>query len=127
MIKPIAFGYKSVLKTYYQQGKLPSVTKDIYGNKLVDETIEHIIPKSKGGKSNLFNYALANAQTNHARSSDDIMKHTTFDNVYNWFKQFTDVKLPKLDGQEYIAKTTKRLGETGKEVIKKLKSEGLLK
>jgi hypothetical protein len=126
MIKPISFGYKSVLKTYYQQGKLPSVVNDIYGDKLVDETLEHIIPKSKGGKSNLFNYALANAQTNHARSSDDIMKHTTFDNVYNWFKQFVDVNLPKLNGQEYITKTTRRLGKTGAEVIEKLKSEGLI-
>lgn len=126
MIKPISFGYKSVLKTYYQQGKLPSVVNDIYGNKLVDETLEHIIPKSKGGKSNLFNYALANAQSNHKRSSDDIMKHTTFDNVYNWFKQFVDVKLPNLDGQEYINKTTKKFGKTGKEVIERLKSEGLM-
>jgi hypothetical protein len=122
----IAFGYKSVLKTYWREGKLPTVLNDIYGNPLKEATIEHISPRSRGGKSNLFNYALANPEDNFKRGSDDIMKHTTFDNVYNWFKQFVNVKLPHLDGSEYIKNTAKKFGKTGEEVIKKLKSEGLI-
>ena len=122
----IAFGYKSVLKTYWREGKLPTVTKDIYGKTLVEATIEHIRPRSKRGKSNLFNYALANPQDNFKRGSDPIMDHTTFENVYNWFKQFVNVKLPNLDGQQYIKNTAKKFGKTGDEVIQKLKDEGLI-
>lgn len=122
----IAFGYKSVLKTYWREGKLPTVTKDIYGKPLVEATIEHIRPRSKRGKSNLFNYALANPQDNFKRGSDPIMEHTTFENVYNWFKQFVNVKLPHLDGQAYIKNTAKKFGKTGAEVIQKLKEEGLI-
>lgn len=123
----ISFGYKSVLKTYWREGKLPTVTKDIYGKPLVEATIEHIRPRSKRGKSNLFNYALANPQDNFKRGSDDIMKHTTIDNVYNWFKQFVDVKLPNLDGQEYIRITAKKFGKVGYKVLEMLKNEGLIK
>lgn len=123
----IAFGYKSVLKTYWREGKLPTVTKDIYGKPLVEATIEHIKPRSSGGKSNLFNYALANPTDNFKRGSDPIMEHTTFENVYNWFKQFVNIKLPHLDGQEYIRITAKKFGKTGYEVIQKLKDEGLIK
>ena len=122
----IAFGYKSVLKTYWREGKLPTVVKDIYGDNLVEATIEHIRPRARGGKSNLFNYALANSEKNGKRGIDPIMEHTTFENVYNWFKQFVNVKLPHLDGQEYIRKTAKKFGKTGAEVIEKLKSEGLI-
>ena len=122
----ISFGYKSVLKTYWREGKLPTVLNDIYGNPLKEATIEHIRPRSRGGKSNLFNYALANPEDNFKRGSDDIMKHTTFENVYNWFKQFVNVKLPHLDGSEYIKNTAKKFGKTGAEVIEKLKSEGLI-
>lgn len=122
----IAFGYKSVLKTYWREGKLPTVTKDIYGKPLVEATIEHIRPRSKRGKSNLFNYALANPQDNFKRGSDPIMEHTTFENVYNWFKQFVNVKLPNLDGQAYIKNAAKKFGKTGAEVIQKLKDEGLI-
>ena len=122
----IAFGYKSVLKTYWREGKLPTVVNDIYGKPLKEATIEHIRPRSKGGKSNLFNYALANPEDNFKRASDPIMEHTTFENVYNWFKQFVNIKLPHLDGQQYIKNTAKKFGKTGAEVIEKLKSEGLI-
>lgn len=122
----IAFGYKSILKTYWREGKLPTVKKDIYGKPLIEATIEHIRPRSKRGKSNLFNYALANPQDNFKRGSDPIMEHTTFENVYNWFKQFVNVKLPHLDGQTYIKNTAKKFGKTGAEVIQKLKDEGLI-
>lgn len=122
----ISFGYKSVLKTYWREGKLPTVTKDIYGKPLIEATIEHIRPRSKRGKSNLYNYALANPQDNFKRGSDPIMEHTTFENVYNWFKQFVNVKLPHLDGQAYIKNTAKKFGKTGAEVIQKLKDEGLI-
>ena len=77
----ISFGHKSVLTRLYNSNKLPTVTKDIYGSILKDATVDHIIPKSKGGKSHLSNYALANAENNMKRSSDNILLHTTIDNI----------------------------------------------
>lgn len=111
---PISFGYKSVLKTLYKKGELPEVVKDIYGKVLTPETatIEHLIPKSKKGASNLTNYALANAQDNFSRSSDDLLKHTTIENIKEYFKQFEGVKRQGFDGDSYVKnakKTLKRL------------------
>lgn len=111
--KNINFGYRSVLKTEWLAGNLPTVKKDIYGNVLKDVTIEHIIPKSKGGKSNIMNYALANYQSNYTRSNKDILKFTTLENIRNWFLQFVGVKTSKLDGDKYIEQATKYLKKNG--------------
>jgi len=118
MIKPISFGYKSILKTQYKNGLLPSVKVDIYGKKLTPKTatIEHIIPKSSGGKSNLSNYALANAQDNMKRGSDSILKHTTIENIKKWLDQFNGVKNDGFNGDEYIKNFKKNLKKINIEV-----------
>lgn len=106
-------GINSVLKTHYKKGKLPSVKKDIYGDKITDPSIEHIIPKSKGGASKLYNYAIANAKTNSLRGCKDIMEFTTKDNVKNYLRQFIGVKLKDFDGLQYIkdiVQTFKNMG-----------------
>lgn len=104
MIQPISFGHKSIIKTLYKNGELPTVVKDIYGKELSADTVtlEHIIPKSKGGKSNLKNYALANAQDNFKRSSDDILKHTTKVNINEYLDQFVGVVKKNFNGDDYI-------------------------
>ena len=104
MIQPITFGHKSIIKTLYKNGELPTVTKDIYGKPLSADTVtlEHIIPKSKGGKSSLKNYALANAEDNFKRSSDDILKHTTKTNINEYLDQFVGVVKKNFNGDEYI-------------------------
>lgn len=104
MIQPITFGHKSIIKTLYKNGELPTVVKDIYGKELSADTVtlEHIIPKSKGGKSNLKNYALANAEDNFRRSSQDIMKHTTKANINEYLDQFAGVIKQGFDGDLYI-------------------------
>lgn len=104
MIQPISFGHKSIIKTLYKNGELPTVVKDIYGKELSFDTVtlEHIIPKSKGGKSNLTNYALANAQDNFKRSSDDILKHTTKANINEYLDQFVGIVKKGFDGDLYI-------------------------
>lgn len=122
----ISFKYKSILKTYWRENKLPTVIKDIYGDDLIEATVEHIRPHSKGGKSTLFNYVLANPWSNCRRGSDDIMKWTNYENVYNWFKQFVNVDLPLLNGGNYIKNASKPFGEVGKKVVEQLKSEGLI-
>ena len=115
---PISFGYKSILKTLYKKGELPEVVKDIYGKVLTPETvtIEHIIPKSKKGASNLTNYALANARDNMSRSSDDLLKHTTVENIKEYFEQFIGVKRQGFDGDKYIKNAKKTLKKLDIEV-----------
>jgi len=114
-INPITFGYKSVLKTEWRKGNMPTVKKDIYGDVLIkgEETIEHIIPKSKGGKSNLSNYALANAGNNFRRSNFDLDSFTSSDIVKSYLKQFEGLKLPNFDGDEYIKNLIKTLRKIG--------------
>ena len=110
---PIIFGYKSVLKTLFKEGKLPSVQVDIYGKSIKpdmkDLTIEHIVPKVKGGKSKLINYALANYLDNQKRSSGELLKYTTIENIKNWYSQFKGVILPNFNGDEYIKEGIKNL------------------
>lgn len=115
---PITFCYKSVLKTLYKKGELPEVVKDIYGKVLTPEnvTIEHIIPKSKKGASNLTNYALANARDNMSRSSDDLLKYTTIENIKEYFEQFIGVKRQGFDGDKYIKNAKKTLKKLDIEV-----------
>lgn len=115
MIQPIAFGFKSVLKTEWQKGNMPTVVKDIYGDVLIkgQETIEHIIPKSTHGKSTLSNYALANAGNNFRRSSFDLSKYASIDAIKGYLKQFEGVELPDFNGDEYIKNLTKTLKKVG--------------
>ena len=97
---------------------MPEVVKDIYGKVLTPEnvTIEHIIPKSKKGASNLTNYALANARDNMSRSSDDLLKHTTVENIKEYFEQFIGVKRQGFDGDKYIKNAKKTLKKLDIEV-----------
>ena len=67
----ILFGYKSQLKTLYKQRKLEGL-KSFSGQELTQISVDHIKPKSKGGKSNLGNYVLTNQQENSERGSKNI-------------------------------------------------------
>ena len=68
---PIHFGYRSELKTLYRQGKLKGL-KSFSGQELTQVSIDHIKPKSRGGKSDLGNYVLTNQQENSERGSKNI-------------------------------------------------------
>ena len=112
-INPIVFGYKSVLKTEWRAGNLPTVTKDVYGDELVKATVEHFIPRSKGGASCLKNYGLANEATNNLRGNKPLLEYTTIENLVNWFKQFIGVKTKNFNGDEYIKNSLKYLDKNG--------------
>ena len=109
VITPISFGYKWAVKNLYNQGMLPTVKKDIYGKPIAQATVEHIIPKSKGGKSSQANYAIANAYENMKRGSDPLLKHTTKKNIKEYLEQFTDVIVGNFDGNRYKKDLTKTL------------------
>lgn len=109
----VSFGYSSPLKDYWRKGKLPTVTKDVYGDPLVEETIEHLIPKSCGGPSKLYNFGLANKATNNLRGNKPLLEYTTKENLIAWFMQFKHVNLPKLRGRDYIRDSVKFLEKNG--------------
>ena len=56
----ISFGYSHYLKTYWYEGKLPSVKYGMYGGRLKKKginktTLEHIRPHSQGGPTTIDN------------------------------------------------------------------------
>lgn len=123
-IDTIPFKYKSILKTEWLKGNMPSVTNGIYGGKLTKKnvTLEHIQPHSKGGKTELRNLALAVNVNNFKRSSKPLSTCLTRDMFETYCKQFEDIKLPDFDGKKYVidlAKTVDRLLNQGGKQIKK--------
>ena len=114
---PVSFKYKSILKSEWLKGNMPTVKKDIYGSTLkpYNVTLEHIVPHSKGGKTNLANLALAVDVNNWSRSSKpfkNFFSRAIFD---EYCDQFTNIKLPEFDGKKYVD----ALRKTVERVIKK--------
>lgn len=108
---PITFGYKSILKTAYKQGLLPSIQKDFYGSPLTPKnvTLEHILPKSKGGKSKLGNFALATNANNNARGCKPLYEVFNKEIFEQYCEQFKNVKIPFFNGNEYIKEITRTI------------------
>lgn len=113
-ITPISFTYKSVLKTEWLKGNMPSVTHGIYGGILTKDniTLEHIKPHSKGGKTSLKNLALAVDENNFKRGSKPIGQFLTKEMFEQYIEQFKNIFLPDFNGKEYaenLTKTVERL------------------
>jgi len=109
----ITFGYKHFLKTYWLQGKLPTVKYGFYGGELTKDTVtlEHILPHSKGGKTILNNLALSKNTNNWARSNKPLVQFFDIEIFKKYCEQFKGVKLPYFNGDDYIkqiAKTVER-------------------
>lgn len=105
----ISFGYKSVLKTEWLNGNMPTVKKGIYGGILTPKnvTLEHIIPSSKGGKTELYNLALAVNINNWQRSSRPFKYFFDPETLNEYLEQFKDIDLPNFKGLNYIEGITK--------------------
>jgi hypothetical protein len=98
------FGYYSQLKTLWRQGKLPSVRFGFYGDKLTQEnlSLEHLRPKSKGGKTVLSNLVLASKRNNGHRSSKPLKDFINPETVAEYLNQFIDVQVEGFNGNKYI-------------------------
>lgn len=109
-----SFQYNHPLKTLWKKGKLPTVTRGLYGGVLTRDNVslEHIQPVSQCGKTVLSNLALATKENNSARGSEDIGKFLTLGMIRDYLAQFKGVKVDGFDGTQYI-------GEL-KETFKKL-------
>ena len=98
------FGYSHPLKTMYLKGKLPTVKHGIYGEILSKSnvTLEHLVPVSLGGKTELNNLALAAKYKNNERGIEDLFRHTNMDKVILYLDQFKNVITSDFIGNKYI-------------------------
>jgi len=102
-IQPVSFGNKSILKTEFDRGAIP-LKRDITGHKLKrgESSVDHTIPKSKGGSSSLYNYSLMNPIANNKRSNKPIKQFIDLEALIEYIRVFLDVKTIDLDGIDYL-------------------------
>lgn len=117
-VQTVNFGYSNQLKTLFKKGKLPTVQYDISGRRLTKKnvTLDHVIPKSKGGKSVTENYMLATAEFNHMRGNNPIQNYMTNPNLVRYLSQFMDVIVDGFSGNKYIKGLLKTL-EKANEIV----------
>lgn len=103
----VSFGYSHYLKTYWYQGKLPSVKNGMYGGRLKKKgpnktTLEHILPHSQGGPTTIGNLSLTTSSNNNRRGCKPLQDVLIPEVVANYLRQFKGVLYKKLDGNKYI-------------------------
>jgi len=115
-ISQITFENKSILKTEFERGRIP-LKKDITGHILQKDyiTVDHTIPKSKGGKSNLYNYSLMDSIANNKRGNKPLKPFIDLESLIEYISVMLDVKTPDLDGADYVKKWLKTLLKAFKE------------
>lgn len=114
--KSPSFGYSNQLKTLFKEGKLPSVLYDVSGRKLTldNVTLDHVIPKSKGGLNKIENYMLATAEFNHLRGARPLSDFLTPENLARYLKQFVGVHVENFQGNKYIKSIMETLEKANK-------------
>jgi hypothetical protein len=105
------FTYSNEIKTLFKKGLLPTVKVDAMGNRLTKKnvTLDHIIPRSKGGKSVTGNYMLAEKKFNNDRGSDPIKQWIDMEGLVAYLNQFINVRVGKFIGNNYIAEVLRTL------------------
>lgn len=114
MIYNISFcGYRNHLKTMFKKGRLPTVTKGLYGEPInyKNVSLEHLVPVSKGGKTELGNLALASCYMNSLRGNKDLKNVLTHQQAWDYIGEFINIKNKFIKGYvKAIYKTFKELG-----------------
>ncbi len=102
-LSPISFGYKSILKSEYLKGNI-KLKKDITGNILSKDnvTLDHTIPKVRGGKSRLDNYSLMVDYINHRRGSNNLREIIDLPSLIDYISVIINTKTRDFDGVEYL-------------------------
>lgn len=103
-MKVVSFtGNRSILKKEFDNGHIP-LKRDITGSPLRrgESSIDHTIPKSRGGKSELYNYSLMNMVTNNKRGSRPLKHFIDLEAFTEYIKTMLDVKTMDFDGVDYI-------------------------
>lgn len=115
------FGYKTIVKTLWLRGELPTVKRDVYGLPLTKKTItnEHLIPHCISHDNSLRNIVLANRYLNNFRGAKPLKDFLTWGQVKAYYSQFKGIKLKNFDGDKYIKEgleTCRRIGLKGDEL-----------
>lgn len=97
--------YQNILKTLYKKGKMPSVTKGLYGETITPKNVslEHLKPASWGGRTELANLALASQEANSARSSKPLKDVLSWEMLEEYLGQFNFRIKNLFDGHKYQA------------------------
>lgn|SRR5574344_64363 len=91
------------------------VSTDFYTGKFVKEkcrSVEHILPKSKGGKNNIRNYAMSDKNINSERGNMSMQSwlsiHPDFlQNMKNYVKKYFNLKIDNINHGQEVVKTVK--------------------
>lgn len=90
-----------------------NVCTDFYTGKFVKpkfRSVEHILPKSKGGKNNIRNYAMSDRQVNSERGNMPMKSwlniHPDYlQNMKNYVKKYMGFNIDGIDHGKEVAKT----------------------
>lgn len=96
LVNNINFGYKNRLKTEWLRGNLPELKHDFYDGSLLERdtlTLEHLQPKSKGGKTVTANLVLTNYNNNMKRGNRDIREYINKEAVRKYLEEARQIKL----------------------------------
>ena len=101
----------------HNKGLLNKIDTDFYTGKYIkrkDRSIEHIIPRSKGGKNDLFNYAVTHKDLNNQRGNMDMKQwlqiHPEFlENMQKFARKYFDRIINGRRYGEGISKTIDRV------------------
>ena len=111
-IQSTSFGYSHALKTAWKKGRLPQVKRGFYGERLTMRNIslEHLKPKSQGGKTDWSNLVLADNKINNARGDKPLAEYINFKAMGEYLDQFKNIKIRGFDGNKYIAMILETVG-----------------
>lgn len=103
--------FHSHLKNLFKKGKLPSVKRGLYGEKITKENVsdEHVRCKCHGGDNSQGNIALASKELNNARGCNPIVNYLNYEMLQNYCFQFKGVKCQGFDGDSYVRKLKKTI------------------
>lgn len=105
----VSFKYKNVLKTEWIKGNMPSVKYDMGGNLLTKDNISlgHMQAHSLGGKTVIDNLMLETKKYNNSKGNLPFSQFFNREAFEAYCKQFENIKLPNLNGWDYILRITK--------------------
>lgn len=99
------FQYSSILKDEFKRGAI-KLSKDITGQPLTKKvaSLDHTIPKSKGGKSCLANYNLMNRLANMLRGNKPLKEVIDLESLIEYIIVMLNTDTGKFNGIEYLKK-----------------------
>lgn len=101
----LTFQYNSILKKEFKRGAI-KLSKDITGQPLTKKvaSLDHTIPKSKGGKSCLANYNLMNRLANMLRGNKPLKEVIDLESLIEYIIVMLNTDTGKFNGIEYLKK-----------------------